>query len=597
MAGDLLGEIDFPKYQRRVERMAGRNCALRIFDAAGKPLWGRTDPSDGDLACRLLQAQDGAGVHRLELDAGRILLYRALRIRNAGLAGWAAVVADGREALAAPPELERMTEALDDVAAGVVGEVTSKFDFDKMAEELGQCYEELHLVYAMDAHVKALAWEDEDVLHALLQSTVEHMRADVAAFVRPADDLCVHATSLSGEIHDLDWVLAKIRGELFRFVEASGESVVINEPHDPQRKFVFTDEPYRVLACPVPVEHSVDGLVVLLNHMHNRPFSNSDRRLMEVLANQLSSVGKMIGSLRKKDAIQATFGKYIDPRIVKNLIEDSHFALVGERRPMSVLFSDLDGFTGLCEQITPDAAVKFLNEYFNQVSEPIVAKKGIIDKYMGDAVMAFWGPPFTDPADHARLACEAALEQLACLTEFRRTVPDIIGRRPGLPRVNMRTGISTGEVTVGNVGSERMKCYTVIGDTVNLASRLETACKQYGVHIMIAEETRDHAGASMETRQLDRIRVVGKSQPVNVFELIGVAGGISSSLRESRDAFEAAVVRYRLGDIAQARSIWRECARITPEDKPTRLFLERCEILSAQPIPESWDGVWSLSVK
>lgn len=322
-----------------------------------------------------------------------------------------------------------------------------------------------------------------------------------------------------------------------------------------------------------------------------------DVRTSDELESLAGSFNSMIVALKKKEAIQATFGKYVDPRIVKNLVEDGNFASVGERRPMSVMFTDLEGFTGLCEQITPDAAVKFLNAYFNKVSEPIITKQGIIDKYLGDAVMAFWGPPFTEPESHARLACEAALEQLSGLAEFRKTIPDIIGLRKGLPGVNMRAGISTGEVIVGNVGSERLKGYTVIGDTVNLAARLETACKQYGVNIILSEETRAQAGDAIEVRELDRIRVVGKTDAVSVFELLGVAGGITAETGEMRDAFAAALVRYRAGDIAAARALWLECARIAPEDPPTRVFLARCDELGARPLPADWNGVWTLSVK
>jgi len=599
MSDAALGRIDFARHQRSLGRMAGRDCRLKVFDATGNALWGGESAADGELARRMMETleNDAAGVRRLDVDAGRIVLYRLLRLGPSGFAGWAALVADEPEASAAPRELDLMAEALEDVAAGVVVEALSNLDLDRMAEELGECYEELHLVFAVDAQVKAQAWEDEQVLRGLLHSTAEHMRADVAAFVRPADELCVHAANLSTEIHPLDRVLAEMRGKLFQFVQRYEETVVLNAADDPNRAYIFTDLPYRVLACPVRVEQRVDGLVVLLNHMDKRPFSNSDRRLMEALANQLSSLGKLIGSIRKKEEIQATFGKYVDPRIVTKLVEDSPIALSGERRPMSVLFSDLEGFTELCEQITPDAAVNFLNDYFNHVSGPIIAKQGIIDKYMGDAIMAYWGPPFTDPNEHARFACEAALEQLACLTEFRRTVPNIIGARKGLPRVNMRTGIATGEVILGNVGSEWLKGYTVIGDTVNLAARLETACKHYRVHILVSDETRVRAGTTIETRKLDRIRVAGISRPVSVFELIGTAGAISSSMRELRDAFEAALVRYQSGDIAQARSMWLECARMAPEDRPTQIFLERCEVLCAQSLPELWDGVWTLSVK
>ena len=186
---------------------------------------------------------------------------------------------------------------------------------------------------------------------------------------------------------------------------------------------------------------------------------------------------------------------------------------------MSVLFADLEGFTGLCEQITPDAALKFLNAYFNKVSEPIIAKHGIIDKYIGDAVMAFWGPPFTEPEDHARLACEAALEQLAGLTGFRKTIPDIIGLRKGLPGVNMRAGISTGEVIVGNVGSERLKGYTVIGDTVNVAARVEGLTRSLGATVLITDATARGLSDRSGLEDAGQHRVKGVSSLVQVWRV------------------------------------------------------------------------------
>src|SRR5438105_3707782 len=154
---------------------------------------------------------------------------------------------------------------------------------------------------------------------------------------------------------------------------------------------------------------------------------------------------------------------------------------------MTVFFSDLVGFTAISERLTPSGLVNVMNRYLSLMSQPIRAQKGLIDKYIGDAIMAFWGPPFTDREEHARLACFAALEQLQALEELRRMLPELMGLRKGLPEIDFRIGISTGDVVVGNIGSELTRAFTVLGDTVNLGSRLEGANKQYGTKILISE--------------------------------------------------------------------------------------------------------------
>ncbi|MGH8649027.1 MAG: adenylate/guanylate cyclase domain-containing protein, partial [Burkholderiales bacterium] len=202
------------------------------------------------------------------------------------------------------------------------------------------------------------------------------------------------------------------------------------------------------------------------------------------------SFNNMVAGLREKERIKDTFGKYVDPRIVKGLLENRLSSTGGEKRVMTVFFSDLVGFTALGEQLTPDGVVRFLNQYFTLMSEPIHEYGGILDKFIGDAIMAYWGPPFTDEKQHAALACFSALDQTARLEQFRRMLPDLMGLRKGLPAVNLRMGIATGDVTVGTIGSESAKGFTVIGDTVNLASRLEGANKEYGTTILINEDTR-----------------------------------------------------------------------------------------------------------
>lgn len=310
------------------------------------------------------------------------------------------------------------------------------------------------------------------------------------------------------------------------------------------------------------------------------------------LATLATSFNHMVGGLRERERIRATFGQYVDPRIVKSLLENRMGADKGERQVMTVFFSDLQDFTRLCEGLTPDAAVRFLNHYFSLMSEVIRNRQGIVDKYIGDSVMAFWGPPFTDPADHARLGCLAALEQMARMEAFRAWLPEMFGTRHGLPEVNVRMGVASGEVTVGNIGSETSRGYTVIGDVVNLASRLEQANKFYGTRILVSEGTRDLAGETLAFREIDSLRVAGKLEPVRVYELLGLAAEVSDTTRKAVQAYEEGLARYRAQDWDAAEAAFRECLANAPGDRPSQAMLERVEAFQQAPPEAGWDGVW-----
>ncbi len=310
------------------------------------------------------------------------------------------------------------------------------------------------------------------------------------------------------------------------------------------------------------------------------------------LATLANSFNHMVIGLKEKEHIRETFGKYVDPRVVRGLLENRLPAEGGESQVMSVFFSDLAGFTQMCEGLTPDAAVRFLNRYFSYMAEVIQARQGIIDKYIGDAVMAFWGPPFTDPATHAQLCCAAALDQLARLEDFRKSLPDLLGVRHGLPVVTVRMGIATGEVTVGNIGSETSRGYTVIGDTVNLASRLEQANKFYGTQILVNEDTARLAGNELAFREIDSLRVAGKLEPVRVYELMGLKNKLSDSQLKLIDAFERGLTTYRKQDWDAAESTFREGLEAIPGDPPSHVFLERIESFRKSPPAADWDGVW-----
>ena len=306
----------------------------------------------------------------------------------------------------------------------------------------------------------------------------------------------------------------------------------------------------------------------------------------------------MVRELRSKARVRETFGKYLDPRIVEGLIERPELlGSKGERRMMTVCFTDMQGFTSLSEGVTPVALVSVVNRYLATMSEPIRRSGGIIDKYVGDAIMAFWGPPFTAADEQARLACEASLGQLGLLPAFRQSLPEVLGIKRNVPQVDMRIGIASGDVVVGNIGSDLSMSYTVMGDAVNLASRLENVNKVYRTHLLVSAMTREMAKDAYEFREIDSILVVGKEEPEQVFELLGPRGEVAQSTLDLAEQFALGLVAYRRQAWADAVAAFRSCLELAPEDGPTRVFLDRIPLLSAQSLPENWDGVWTLSEK
>ncbi len=291
MSNSLLRSMDLARYQRWLDRAIDGQAAFMVLDVDGSVIWGQGHSEAVELG-RALGANDDAdqGVHRLSLNSHRTALYRSVTLAGVGRVGWSAIVVDLLNESDTPISIDHMVEAFDDLTTGMTDECRQKHDLESMTEELGSRYEELHLVYAVDHHVQAHARRHDVAFHNLLQAAAEHLDADVVAYVRPSKNICQYATSLSKEIHNLDLVLVEMRGDLFRFIQTSGESAVINDPADPRRAYIFTDMPYKVMACPVHQEQRVDSLVVLLNHSHKRDFSNSDRKLVEVLAHQLSSL-------------------------------------------------------------------------------------------------------------------------------------------------------------------------------------------------------------------------------------------------------------------------------------------------------------------
>ncbi len=306
---------------------------------------------------------------------------------------------------------------------------------------------------------------------------------------------------------------------------------------------------------------------------------------------------EMVAGLRAKEELKATFGQYVDPRVVAELTEgQSDRVSAGEKQTATVYFSDLAGFTTLSERLSPGAVVTLINAYFTEMSAPIRAHNGLIDKYIGDGIMAFWAPPFVEHGRQAQDACLAALEQFERLEAFRARVPDLLGVRRDAPDIRMRVGMATGDVVVGSIGSEIARSFTVMGDTANFGSRLEGANKAYGTQILIDEATRTMAGAAIEAREVDLMAVVGRSEPIRAFELAARAGELTADAAELFGLYAIALGHYRAGAWAKAEAGFHAALARDPDDGPSKVMLDRTLRLRAAP-PEAWDGIWRLTEK
>jgi adenylate cyclase len=310
-----------------------------------------------------------------------------------------------------------------------------------------------------------------------------------------------------------------------------------------------------------------------------------------------TNFNRMAAELKAKDRIREMFGKYVDPRIIANLLDPQGEAGMAERQVATVFFSDIKGFTSLSELLTASTMVKFLNTYFTEMSAVVHGSNGIIDKYIGDAVMAFWTQPFSPGDSHAADACLAALAQQAAIAKLRENLSDVLGLRRNLPKIEVRMGLATGDLVVGTIGSPTARSFTVIGDTVNLASRLEGTNKAYGTSILVSEQTFRLAQQVVEAREIDMILVVGKIEPVRIYEILAAAGALTPAQTALCEAFAAGLAAYRGRDWDGAEAAFARCLAAVPDDGPAAVFRDRIAVLRRESPPADWDGAWRLTTK
>ena len=306
----------------------------------------------------------------------------------------------------------------------------------------------------------------------------------------------------------------------------------------------------------------------------------------------------MVARLRRNERMRETFGRYIDPRVVETLVDHPALAATdGQRRVMTVLFCDMKGFTSLSEGMTPQGLVKVMNHFLTAMSEQVRTNHGVIDKYIGDAVMAYWGPPFTESGEGARLASAAAIGMLGRIAALRTELPELLGVRGAGSECDVRIGIATGEVLVGSIGSEFMMSYTVMGDTVNLASRLVGANKVYGTRCLISDAARLAAGDAIETREVDRLVLAGHTHSETVFEIMAAAGGLKPQQSTLRDRYTEGLAAYRARRWDDARRAFGAALEAAPDDEPSKILIKRMEDFGVNPPPGDWDGAWHFDHK
>ncbi len=295
---------------------------------------------------------------------------------------------------------------------------------------------------------------------------------------------------------------------------------------------------------------------------------------------------------KEKRWIKGTFSQYLSPKIIEVITADpSRLRLGGEEREMTVFFSDLAGFTSISEAMKPQELVAVLNEYLTDMSEIILKNDGVVDKYIGDAIMAFWNAPVDQPR-HPALACFTALESIERLKVLQKKFAE---RK--LPAIDCRIGINTGTMVVGNMGSKNRFDYTVMGDSVNLASRLEGANKPYHTHIMISEFTYEKAKDDVEVRQLDLLRVKGKAIPIKVFELVARKGQLTEEQKKAFALYRDGLAFYMDRQFKKAVETFKKVLAIIPHDGPSEVYIQRAEGYMAAPPPKDWDGVYVMTTK
>jgi class 3 adenylate cyclase len=482
------------------------------------------------------------------------------------------------------PEIERETDVARKLINSIIDDPSTPSDnaaLGRIDDKIDNAIHDMH---------KRLNDESDRVLGKLEQKDFASVRGSLA-----------RADKLREEFTDK---IDGIRADMFKQVFASSRVVIHNQWQTMVISAILT-----ALAATIglgfawlvgsgisrPVRQLLEGTRDIEAGRLDRPISVNTR---DEIGELTAAFNRMVEQLRRNEQIRETFGRYFDPKIVAGIVDQpGGVGTEGQRQVMTVLFCDMKGFTHLSEGVTPQGLVKIMNFYLSTMSEPIREHRGIIDKYIGDAIMAYWGAPFVEESEHARLACLAAAGMIDRVTTLRKELPEILGVRSIPMECDIRIGIATGEVLAGSMGSKFMMSYTIMGDKVNLASRLEVANKEYGTRSLVSETTIAAAGDAVEAREIDRLVVLGQTRPQAVFEVLGKQGALTANQVALRNCYAEGLAAYRACRWEEARNAFNAALEAAPDDGPSLTLLGRIEKLESNPPPSDWDGAWQMDHK
>jgi adenylate cyclase len=301
---------------------------------------------------------------------------------------------------------------------------------------------------------------------------------------------------------------------------------------------------------------------------------------------------RYLSESKKKKFISDAFSTYLAPSVVKQLIKSpDKLGLGGEDREITAFFSDVQGFTSISEKLSAKELVELLNEFLTEMTDIILTYEGTVDKFEGDAIIAFFGAPLA-LENHALSTCRACIDM-----HERLKVLNDKWKRENRPQLHMRIGLCSGVAVVGNMGSVNRMDYTMMGDVVNTAARLEGINKVYGTYSLIGESTKQLAGPDIMTREIDSIFLVGKFEPVNVYQIIGRAGHVDETLARTVALYEKGLACYRSKDFSTALTLFGEALSLSPDDGPAKTLASRCREYMQTPPPQDWNGVYKATSK